>query len=481
MQKSSSNLPVGVGTASSLTAKPLPQPPMSGGGCSAGSSSEFAGIEYTVDAANCAGSPLLPAQGLGNSISTRRDCRRIERSFSTLSPYASSAPLTVHRAVFVKYIAAGAQGSVAIVRFPPCADLYAVKVSEYLPHERAAAENAFLRAKVMSRFSNFSSLLQIKACELGRIVASEDHAIDASKPFYVCILRPFFPGGDGESLWARVASRGTEGLRQQPLLRGPPALRPRRAATFALQIAGALRKLHEEDIVHGDIKAANIVFSSSNFFEDNSDGGNVICALADFDSVRFLPPSRPRVRIGRGGVEMPAASDAFTLDWSAPEVVASEGKERTMASDIWSFGVLFLSLLTCRNSTALRHVSPLSSSSPSAASSLDHIVSLPLEWDNGNQRLLTASVEAAAKDAIRRATTYKAPSLGAPSPAEQWRLAEMLRHAEQQLNRLVPLIVSCLQFNPSDRIAVFDLVPQLANILGDFLIGETSIPDDCPC
>ncbi|KAG8936017.1 hypothetical protein FRC02_004929 [Tulasnella sp. 418] len=96
------------------------------------------------------------------------------------------------------------------------------------------------------------------------------------------------------------------------------------------QVAQGLIHLHNQStaVVHGDIKGGNVLIDSK---------GNA--ALADFGLSQIIQecPSN-------------SASSAIlgSVRWCAPEILMSDDYQRTLASDVWAFGVLALEILTSR-------------------------------------------------------------------------------------------------------------------------------------
>ncbi|KAI0074456.1 kinase-like protein [Panus rudis PR-1116 ss-1] len=104
-----------------------------------------------------------------------------------------------------------------------------------------------------------------------------------------------------------------------------------------LGVANGLMYLHQLEIAHGDIKPANILI--------NKDG---IPQIADLGELKFRDTTLLTAHTTR----------AFSAIWSAPEVVA-EGEAHhyipTFASDIWSFGCVWLQIFTRRRSPYYPH------------------------------------------------------------------------------------------------------------------------------
>lgn len=89
---------------------------------------------------------------------------------------------------------------------------------------------------------------------------------------------------------------------------------------YMTQVLRGLHYLHQQGIIHRDIKGANILLSKEG-----------ICKLADFGSCAYTALNR-------------SASLAGTPFWMAPEFI--EGTESGPCSDIWSVGCTILELIT---------------------------------------------------------------------------------------------------------------------------------------
>ncbi|CAO1621379.1 unnamed protein product [Parajaminaea phylloscopi] len=94
-------------------------------------------------------------------------------------------------------------------------------------------------------------------------------------------------------------------------------------ASYVVKILEGLDYLHEKDVVHCDLKAANILTTKN---------GNV--KLSDFG-----------VSLNLKAIEKVQANDAIgTPNWMAPEVIELKGA--STAADIWSLGCTIIELLT---------------------------------------------------------------------------------------------------------------------------------------
>lgn len=92
------------------------------------------------------------------------------------------------------------------------------------------------------------------------------------------------------------------------------------------EIALGLQYLHEEKIIHGDLRGANILIHDPDDLE---------VQLADFGLVQFADPkSESTTQAMSGG----------TVRWMAPEIL--DGSKPTFAGDIYAFGCVWLELST---------------------------------------------------------------------------------------------------------------------------------------
>ncbi|KAF8526292.1 kinase-like domain-containing protein [Hysterangium stoloniferum] len=106
-----------------------------------------------------------------------------------------------------------------------------------------------------------------------------------------------------------------------------------------LEVASGIEFMHRHDMVHGDLKCANIMID---------DAGHA--RIIDFGLSRILSDVH-----GEGEEYYPSGT---SLCWCAPELLV-EGALRTKSSDIFAFGSTILELLTRSRPYASAHYNPL--------------------------------------------------------------------------------------------------------------------------
>lgn len=112
------------------------------------------------------------------------------------------------------------------------------------------------------------------------------------------------------------------------------------AKSFARQVLVGLKYLHSKDIIHRDIKGANILI-------DN----NGIVKISDFGISKRIDPDALKAALDGDDDEQSAAAKRVSLQgsayWMPPEIVKQEAN--TDRSDIWSFGCLLVEMLTAKH------------------------------------------------------------------------------------------------------------------------------------
>jgi serine/threonine protein kinase len=99
---------------------------------------------------------------------------------------------------------------------------------------------------------------------------------------------------------------------------------------IARQILKALKFTHEKNIIHGDLKAANVLFDGNQIkLSDFGESLNIELMMGDFEA-------------GHSRVMCPEINGSML--WMAPEIFLE--KPRGRKSDIWSFGCLLIELFT---------------------------------------------------------------------------------------------------------------------------------------
>ncbi|HXA50571.1 MAG TPA: tetratricopeptide repeat protein, partial [Candidatus Acidoferrum sp.] len=133
------------------------------------------------------------------------------------------------------------------------------------------------------------------------------HTIVAPDGEIDCLSMEFI---EGETLWQRIAAKGP--------LSGKEALE------VARQICAGLAQAHRQGVIHGDLKSGNVILGKS-------PEGRMRAVITDFGLARLATDPAEK---GGGG----------TCDYMAPEIFL--GEPNSVASDIYSLGVLLHMMLT---------------------------------------------------------------------------------------------------------------------------------------
>lgn len=128
-----------------------------------------------------------------------------------------------------------------------------------------------------------------------------------TKPPHLCIVTEFLSGG---SLYDYLHSQ--EGTLRLPTL-----------VKYAIDVSKGMEYLHENKIIHRDLKAANLLMDM-----------NYVVKVADFGVARFLTQS---------GL---MTAETGTYRWMAPEVINHELYDQK--ADVFSFAIVLWELLTAK-------------------------------------------------------------------------------------------------------------------------------------
>ncbi|HYB25062.1 MAG TPA: protein kinase [Solirubrobacteraceae bacterium] len=171
-------------------------------------------------------------------------------------------------------------------------------------------------------------------------------------------------------------------------------LEPRRAMEIVLQVLEAARFIHAHDIVHRDLKSANVIVDPTGHIK-----------VSDFGIAR-----------SRGRRITSAGTLVGTIEYLSPERVL--GEAATEASDIYSIGVMLYELVTGRLPFEGDLVSTLA---------LKHVHECPAPPRTVNAAI-SASLSATVMRALEKAPRARFPDAGAFIDALQH---ELVRGAER--------------------------------------------------
>ncbi|TFK48177.1 kinase-like protein [Heliocybe sulcata] len=105
---------------------------------------------------------------------------------------------------------------------------------------------------------------------------------------------------------------------------------------WLFNIAVGLNYLHDNDIVHADLRAVNVLVSR------NSEG-NEVPQITDFGLSRFIATTSAAAQIPS---KQSKTEITGNTRWLAPEVIILKGHKHTRESDVWSFGWLCWEIAT---------------------------------------------------------------------------------------------------------------------------------------
>ena len=123
-----------------------------------------------------------------------------------------------------------------------------------------------------------------------------------------------------------IAMQYVDGVDLAQLLRKQGRLEPLAALPLLDQVAAALDAAHERDLIHRDVKPANVMIASGR------------CYLTDFGLTKHAGASAESAAMTRTGAFL------GTLSYAAPEQI--EGRQVTASTDIYALGCVLYECLT---------------------------------------------------------------------------------------------------------------------------------------
>lgn len=203
----------------------------------------------------------------------------------------------------------------------------------------------------------------------------------------ICRIHELFvlPEAEGSPATAFLTMEFLEGMTLRRKLAGSGPLNRNEALPIALDICEGLRLIHEQGIVHRDLKAANIMLCNR--------AGKSRAVVMDF-GLAWLDASAPIAADAPTLSEVPSQTAhgvlAGTPAYMAPEQF--EGKPVSPATDIYALGVVLYELVTGRQpyaadtpvAAAIRHArrpDPVSSIRRHIPRHWDRVIARCLEYD----------------------------------------------------------------------------------------------------
>jgi serine/threonine protein kinase len=137
---------------------------------------------------------------------------------------------------------------------------------------------------------------------------------------------PVYEAGEGEGLLF-LTMRYVEGTDLKALLQADGTLEPPRAARLVAQVAAALAAAHRRDLMHRDVKPANVLV--------DREGGREHAYLTDFGIARHVAATSALTQTG---------SVVGTIDYLAPERIVEGGGDAR--ADVYALGCVLFQVLT---------------------------------------------------------------------------------------------------------------------------------------
>ena len=238
--------------------------------------------------------------------------RNVRRESLHLASRSSSSPKVVpatklkkgDKLIWTKgrLLGRGAHGSVFLGLDSASGSLVAVKEIQFSPDD----------PQLDQRLASLQTELRVlKKLEHHNIVG---YYSAARQPSSVLVFMEYVAGGSLASILEQF------GRLQESLV-----------VNFAFQILNGMQYLHSNNVVHRDIKCANVLISVEG-----------TAKLADFGSAHIIDENTG-----------PAQGEGGTAFWMAPEVIRMDPNV-SFAADIWSFGCTVLEMLT--NEVPFSHI-----------------------------------------------------------------------------------------------------------------------------
>lgn len=235
------------------------------------------------------------AAALRDAVRRRRQALALLRTSAQAHALSRFGPVTIRGHRFVREIAAGGTSMVYLAESERAGEMVVLKVLREAP-EAGDAQVQF--ARFLQEYELISKIRHPNVVRIYDLGIADDHAY---------IAMEYFPLGD---LRAHIAS----------------ALSPSAAVGYLAQMAGALQVVHAVGVLHRDLKPGNIML--------RADGS---LAIIDFGLAKQAELT----------VEITGTGEIFgTPYYMSPE--QGHGQELDVRSDLYSLGVIFYEMLTCK-------------------------------------------------------------------------------------------------------------------------------------